>query len=112
MRAEWGCDEPARQDVFRTTCPVCSGGNPDCTRCEGSGTAGYRRCPQSMVDAETRSLMQTYAAYKAGFLPAPGGWMDQARGWVRAIGVVEAEIGVIEAKREAQRKARANKGGG
>lgn len=65
-----------------------------------------------MVDAETRALLETYAAYRTGSLPAPVDWNDQSRGWVRAIRVVESEIGVIEAKREAIRKAREGKGSG
>lgn len=110
-RVEWGCDEAARNDVFRTTCPVCSGGDAECTRCEGSGTAGFKRCPQSMVDAETRALMDSYRAYTDGHLPAPGGWNDQARSWVKAVRVIEAERSAIEARREAQRKARQGKAG-
>lgn len=112
-RREWGCDEEAAYGVFRTTCPVCSGSDPECKRCEGSGTAEYKRCPQSMIDAETRAFMHTFAAYsRHGLLPAPGGVNDQAAGWWRAVRVAELEVGVIEAAREARRKARQGKSGG
>jgi len=55
--------------------------------------------------------MSSFNAYKQGFLPAPGAWMDQACAWVKGVRLIESEIGVIEEERERLRRARNKQSG-
>ena len=106
-RKDWGCDRDADSPVFETTCPRCSGSDDACDRCGGGGDATYLRCPQSMIDAETRALMQSYKHFKEGHLPAPGGALDQSRSFLRCVQVIDSERGVIEEERARAARERA-----
>lgn len=83
--------------MFRSTCPTCLGGSLDCAACEGVGKKEWHRCPASFVTRDVWQLLDSYTAYDAHHvLPAPGGWMDQARAWAQWVRIIESERGVIE----------------
>ena len=91
--------------MFQVTCPECSGMTPDCARCEGSGDAWIFRCPRMAAGECGVRLLRAYRDYERGYLPTPGGTLDQAACFMAAIGIIDGERGSIEAKRAAQQKA-------
>jgi hypothetical protein len=110
FRVQSGCDEPSEFIIFEMTCPDCSGADPGCERCEGSGNAAWRRCPRQSTSREALDLVQAYRAMDRGFLPAPGAWMDQAACFVRWVGVIDAERNGIEEERAKRVKSAAGTG--
>ena len=105
-----GCDEPAEDVVFQTTCSACDK-DPDCPVCEGEGFKEWHRCPNAVLEAEPEFLgeiedaMLTYANYHAHHtLPAPGGVLDQTTSFLRFSAIVDGERAVWdEARREADK---------
>lgn len=81
--------------------------DPNCSRCEGSGRARIYRCPRKVITDEARALLRAYRDYDRGFLPVPGGMEDQAAGFSRWIGIVDAERTAIEEERASMQRARA-----
>lgn len=113
-RERWGCDAPTDEPVYNISCP-CSGADPACPRCEGSGEIPQPRCP-TMAMAEDRvwleRFMYAYLAWDARHtLPGPGGLVDQAATFVQAVAIADSERGVWERERQAMRKKRQGNGG-
>lgn len=94
----------------------------DCGECRGAGLQGARRCPEApeekglpptMIDGDeyprcpvaavdrraAHEAFLMYRHYKAGFLPGPGGAMDQLEIELETIEVVAAVAAQIEAER-------------
>jgi hypothetical protein len=48
-----------------------------------------KRCPMSYCGMVEAFYMQCYREYRAGFLPEPGGWLDQTVRFVTIISLIE-----------------------
>lgn len=101
LRARWGCDAPARDAVFETSCPRCDGGDADCKVCGGTGQRRLFRCPA--VLAREGWVIATMDAYYAldrfGTWPADGGFGAQSPWFISAVRLIENERGKITLER-------------
>lgn len=104
LREAWGCDAPAPEPVFARTCPRCSGFEPECEVCSGSGTELVYRCAASQVTPDVVALLSAYYDYEKGVLPSPGPMQEQAVQFVDGVRLIEAERAAIEREREEARK--------
>jgi hypothetical protein len=112
LRERWGCDRPAAQTVFRTSCPRCLGANSMCDRCGGSGEVDHRRCPASMIDDDVAEIAWAHQwLERAHVLPVAGGLLDQHPRFIRAVALIDQEHGKIEDERDRLAHARAKRGG-
>ena len=59
-----------------------------------------RRCPLRMIDARSSAMIEFYMAYKKGFLPNVGGWLDQTVRFSRSIQVIEDYAGKLAEEKE------------
>lgn len=62
------------------------------------GDEEFSRCPRSLVTARSIEYLNAYIFFKEGFLPNPGGWLDQPLKFIQAMRVIEAEV--IKTKEE------------
>jgi len=64
----------------------------------------YRGCPFKIVTSLSANFLRAFNFYKAGFLPNPGGWLDQPAKLLDAFDAIERELNEVEAEKERQRK--------
>jgi len=50
------------------------------------------RCPMRMITGKTMAYIEAYHAYRSGFLPNPGGWLDQPIKFLEAMRVIEGAM--------------------
>ena len=116
LRRRWGCDAPAKKEVFRTSCPKCYGfgveplgwfdfdegtgcGKP-CPVCDGSAEVRQYRCPGSVLTAEINEVVGYYIDWKeTGQYPAGGGTLHQPCTLYRAFQLLRSEEARIERER-------------
>lgn len=48
-----------------------------------------KRCPLRVLDERSIAMIEMYMAYKKGFLPNSGGWLDQPVRFSRSMSVIE-----------------------
>ena len=56
------------------------------------GEYTFQRCPGSIVTRQSYEYIAAYNWREKGFLPNPGGWMEQPAKFVEAMGIIEREI--------------------
>ncbi len=121
LRAAWGCDEPADEPVFRTTCAHCDGNkvvvaDALCLACKGTGKKDHYRC-MTAVMCESRiqrrrvqQLLTAYQAYDAhGVLPARGGLLNQTASFMEGCSIIDSERGRWERIRQGSTKTKRSK---
>lgn len=54
------------------------------------------RCPRKYVDGPTLMMLAAYREYKNGFLPNPGGWLDQPMKFIQSMQIVDSVISKLE----------------
>jgi len=94
FRADWGCDTDTPHDLDRYPCGC--GRWPDCTRCNGTGTIGLKRCPRKFIDPYISTVIRYVAYARDGHWPVAGGILDQSQSFLDAHAVVVGEIQTIE----------------
>lgn len=55
---------------------------PFCGRCGGTGELPLTRCPTALLEGlgeDAFTAWEAYIRYRDGYLPAPGGMLDQTR---------------------------------
>lgn len=123
VRIGWGCDAPARDVVFKTTCSTCggSGCGPDPEwewpepRCV-DGLREHYRCMNATLQTSpsagsVRMFMDAYQAFDAnGVLPVAGGLLDQTPHFVQGIRVAASERAQWEKIRTDHYRAKAKAG--
>ena len=86
------------------TCPGCGGTeDPDCPHCEGEGSIPMRRCPSSVASGVEGFVEAWIAQSNGDGWPVVGARIDQARWYVQARALADAEKGLLD---EAADKAR------
>lgn len=95
LRAEYGCDAPARGPVLYVTCSACWGRG--CDECE-DGSLGLHRCPGKLVDGR-RDVQRVFWHLQQDELPSSGGLADQAGTFIEARRIYQHERGVIDRER-------------
>lgn len=93
--------------LFAITCSLCSGSDPECKVCSGSGEERIYACPGALVDAESSEVLSAYADWQLGLLPDAGPIEDQAAPCVELVRVVSAELGRIHDEDRKQAELRA-----
>lgn len=79
------------------TCSACSGGDPDCSACGGSGEEPIYRCPASFNDPAAALFFLAYAQFtEHGVMPESGSLMEQSASFVRLCREVDAERAKLE----------------
>ena len=48
-----------------------------------------KRCPLRVLDERSVAMIEFYMAYKKGFLPNAGAWLDQTVRFSRSVSVIE-----------------------
>ena len=48
-----------------------------------------KRCPLRVIDERSVAMVEVYFAFKKGFLPNAGGWLDQPVRFSRSMTVIE-----------------------
>lgn len=103
LRAEYGCDAPARAPVLYVTCSACWGrgcevpeGTP-APHCE-DGSFPLYRCPGKLVEGR-RDVQRVFWHLQQDELPAAGGLADQAGTFIEARRIYQHERGVLERER-------------
>jgi hypothetical protein len=59
----------------------------------------YRGCPYKIVTRESANFLRAFNFCERGFLPNPGGWMEQPAKMLDAFDVIEKELKKIETER-------------
>jgi hypothetical protein len=62
------------------------------------GDEEFSRCPRGLVTATSIEYLNAYIFFKQGFLPNPGGWLEQPLKFIQAMRVIEQEV--IKSKEE------------
>jgi len=96
MRAQWGCTTPTSQPQFWIPCIDCGGEDKQCKRCNGRGYEAIYECPQKLVEPTSHELMYLYRGWPQSLLVA-GGIYDQPYGYVAAMRLVDAGVGMQHA---------------
>jgi len=52
----------------------------------------FSRCPRSLVNIKSIEYLNAYIFFERGFLPNPGGWLDQPLKFIQAMKIIEAEV--------------------
>jgi hypothetical protein len=52
----------------------------------------FSRCPRSLVTIESIEYLNAYMFFAKGFLPNPGGWLDQPLKFIQAMRIIEQEM--------------------
>lgn len=55
-----------------------------------------RRCPVTLVTPESVEYIRAYNFFQKGYLPNPGGWMDQPAKLIEAIELIETQVQRID----------------
>jgi hypothetical protein len=112
VRAAFGCDGPARDNVtgtplvvFRVSCSAC-GGDGECDQCDRNRMTPLFRCPKKLL-AEAGPLgeklgrvFHTWSHYRQhGVLPYAGGLAQQALTCMTAFDVMAGELAMLEKER-------------
>jgi len=83
-----------------------SGGSPRkaCVACGGLGTEKHNRCPESMSTPFAHQIVSLAAHYRRGYLPSPGGMLDQGARVMDLVSIATAEMDSIEGERRTSEK--------
>lgn len=101
LRADYGCDGPARVPVLYVSCSTCWGHG--CAECDDGSFALYR-CPGKLVEGRS-DVSRAFWYLQQEELPAAGGLADQAATYIEARRIYQHERGVIDRER-AEKEAR------
>lgn len=109
IRAENGCDEPAKREVWWSKC-YCDGA-PDCERCGGTERVRFYRCPSSLCDGrrDLAAFVGAWNQYEGRHvLPAEGAWLDQTAQFVDGCAVMDRERNAWDDRKEQKRQREAD----
>jgi len=56
------------------------------------GNEEFSRCPRSLVTVNSAAYLNAYIFFEKGYLPNPGGWLDQPLKFIQAMRTIEAEV--------------------
>jgi hypothetical protein len=56
------------------------------------GDEEFSRCPRGLVTITSIEYLNAYIFFKQGFLPNPGGWLEQPLKFIQAVRVIEQEV--------------------
>ena len=96
----WGCDAPATEPVWMSTCPECLRYDLECKRCGGTGEVVHFRCPRSSTDDEGRMAAALASYGSAGVLAALGGYGTQRARGSQLINLAVMEMNLIRDARD------------
>ena len=55
----------------------------------------FQRCPLKLVTRKSLEYVLAYIYYSNGYLPNPGGWMEQPQKLLSALEIIERELEAI-----------------
>ena len=56
----------------------------------------FQRCPLKLITYQSSEFLKAYKFYLKGYLPNPGGWLEQSIIFIKAIEIIEREIEKIK----------------
>lgn len=62
-----------------------------------------KRCPLRVLDERSVVMIEVYMAYKKGFLPNAGGWLDQTVRFSRSVFVIEEYSAKMQEEKDKQK---------
>ena len=63
----------------------------------------YQGCPFKIVTRQSADFIRAFNFYERGYLPNPGGWIEQSAKLLDAFEVIEKELKKIEAEKMRKR---------
>jgi len=57
-----------------------------------------QRCPKKQTDSNIGVYFTAYNFYKNGFLPNPGGWLNQTAKFIEVISLIDREVSALTSK--------------
>ena len=60
----------------------------------------FRRCPRKLVARASIEYLNAYLFFDKGYLPNPGGWLDQPLKFIQAMKIIEREIALAKEKED------------
>ena len=60
----------------------------------------FTRCPKILVERKSVEYLSAYFFFTKGYLPNPGGWLDQPAKFVEAVILIEREIARMKESEE------------
>ncbi|MDD5108294.1 MAG: hypothetical protein PHC29_02110 [Candidatus Omnitrophica bacterium] len=60
----------------------------------------FSRCPRGLVTIKSIEYLNAYIFFKEGFLPNPGGWLDQPLKFIQAMRLIAAEVIKIKEEKD------------
>ncbi len=94
---------------FKLDCRKCSDAQKEERGCEADSVIPgmwklndweFSRCPKSLVTIKSIEYLNAYIFFEKGFLPNPGGWLNQPLKFIQVIRVIEAEIAKIKEEKD------------
>jgi hypothetical protein len=64
------------------------------------GDEEFSRCPRSLITIKSIEYLNAYIFFEKGFLPNPGGWLDQPLKFIQAMRVIAAEVIKIKEEKD------------
>jgi len=64
------------------------------------GDEEFSRCPRSLITIKSIEYLNAYIFLEKGFLPNPGGWLDQPLKFIQAMRVIAAEVIKIKEEKD------------
>ncbi len=56
----------------------------------------FQRCPLKLITQQSIEYLKAYNFFIKGFLPNPGGWMEQPIKFIRSIEIIDRELDKIQ----------------
>jgi len=64
------------------------------------GDEEFSRCPRSLITIKSIKYLNAYIFFEKGFLPNPGGWLDQPLKFIQAMRVIASEVIKIKEEKD------------
>ena len=58
----------------------------------------FQRCPLKLITYQSNCFLRAYTFFKKGYLPNPGGWLEQSIQFLKAMEIIDREIIKIQDK--------------
>ncbi len=84
----------------------CEEGSAPGQYCMDNLNEQFDNCPGKYATAQSKAYIEAYFFFKQGYLPNPGGWLDQPAKLLQAIKVVTVEMENVKEWRQKQAERR------
>ena len=101
----------SESNAIEIECVVCEGlglieSDTECDRCNGRGSVEITTCPKAMIDYDMMDTINLATFAEKGFLPEPGGILDQNVHWLNVWSRLSRDTAKIENQQRERRIAK------